>query len=406
MNRPTPYKQRWWLPALLCLTIPTVQAAPSLAELIQSALQRNPGEELSDAHIGQADALASRAGQLLANVPTVNLRYQDDRIGSDMGYREWEGGVELPLWLPGQSASYAREAELTRDLAQAMRQARRLRIAGEVRERLWGAATAQAGAAQASAARDTAKSLADDVQRRVAAGELPRSDRLLAEKAMLMREQALQQALSRTAQADALLERYTGSNDAQQPQFEVPAKAREISEQHPQLLLARAQLDRARAHRKRTRHTAQSGPSLWLGGKSSRPLRGGQYESSVGVEISIPLGERAYRASELAEAETLLTEARLENERTRLQLQETLVQAQIALDRQRVIAAQGDRRRALAEQSLKLSRRAFELGETDLVRLLQAQDDALAARYDYQLEQLQLGLAIARFNQALGVMPQ
>lgn len=397
------------LPVLLLLTTSSVQAGDSLPELVESALKNNPGGALASAHTGLANALRSRSDKLLADAPTANLRYQNDRIGSDLGYQEWEGGVELPLWLPGQSQSFAQEAESTLELANAIAQARRMEVAGEVRERLWAAAIARANAEQAQAGRDTARDLADDVQRRVAAGELPRSDRLLAEKVLLQRDQALQQALGRATQADVLLQRYTGNSQVQQAQPEVAVEhlePQDALQTHPQLVLAAAGVKRARAHRDRISRTAQSGPSLWLGAKRARATRGSAYESSVGVEISVPLGEAAYRSPELAEAEAALSQAQLEHARLNRQLDDSLSQAQIQLERQREILTQGERRRELGEQSLRLSQRAFQLGETDLVRLLKAQEDALSARYDHQLNQLRLGLAVARFNQALGVMPQ
>ena len=65
-----------------------------------------------------------------------------------------------------------------------------------------------------------------------------------------------------------------------------------------------------------------------------------------------------------------------------------------------------ERQKNLAEESLQLSRRAFDLGEIDLVRLLQAQADANQARQGLQLGRLQRDRAISILNQALGVLPQ
>jgi outer membrane protein TolC len=55
---------------------------------------------------------------------------------------------------------------------------------------------------------------------------------------------------------------------------------------------------------------------------------------------------------------------------------------------------------------LRLTRRGFELGESDLFTLLQARAQALAAERDLRLRRLELGRATARFNQALGVIPE
>jgi len=393
------------LPLLLCLCMP-LQAAPSLGQLIESALARQPGGERAESQRAVALALRRKAEQPLADAPRANVKYQTDLIGSDLGYREWEGGVELPLWLPGQADSFAREAAGHSRLSEALEAARRLEISGEVRERLWAAAIAYAEADQARAARDSAQSLFEDVQRRVAAGELPRSDRLLAEKEVLAREQSLTQALSRAAEASLRFSRYAGAQPPADPAAETPAREEGWSAQHPQLRLAHWQVQRARAHRDRISRTAQEGPSLWLGGKTTRAVAGGDYDSSLGVEISLPLGAGAYRAPDLAEAEQLLTEALVEEAHSTLALEDAVSMARHELERTQTALQQTQRQRTLSDQSLALSRRAFELGETDLVRLLQAQQDALSARYEHQLSRLRHALAVARLNQALGVVPR
>ena len=189
------------LPLLLCLATLQAGAGNALPDLVRAALARNPGSELATAQHSVAEALQQRADLPLAGAPSVNLRYQTDQLGSGNGYREWEGGVEMPLWLPGQASSFAVEAERYRGLAKAMAAEREWRVAGQVRLRLWNAALADAEKSQAQAARDVAQKLVRDVRQRVEAGELPRSDLLLAEKDLLLRETELLQADSRAQQA-------------------------------------------------------------------------------------------------------------------------------------------------------------------------------------------------------------
>lgn len=397
----------WLAPGLLlCLSSAPLQAAPALAEMVNAAIERNPGLELAGAERKLAGALRRKADQPLADAPSANLKYQTDALGSDRGYREWEGGVELPLWLPGQADGYAREAGRSLTAAESLAQAQRLEIAGEVRERLWTAAIARSTGEQARAAVGVAEKLLHDVQRRVAAGELPRSDRLLAEKKLLNRQEGLQQATNRAEQAERLFTRYTGLAASPAPATESPRAPAELSDDHPRLRLTRDRLERAKAHRDRIAVTRRSGPSVWLGAKSTRDATGAGYDSAVGVEVSLPFGTAAHTAPALAEAEAQLTQAQVEHRRTRLALEDALTRADLELARTTTSLQQTERRLALAEESLKLSRRAFELGETDLVRLLQAQDDALAARHDHQIRRLEHGRALARLNQALGVIPQ
>jgi outer membrane protein TolC len=397
----------WYAVVLsMCLVSMPIIASPSLGEIVASASARNPGSELSDSRRALAAALQRKADQPFADAPSANLKYQTDRIGSDIGYREWEGGVELPLWLPGQADSYAREAGGQRGVADAMSEARLLQITGEVRERLWTAMLARSDAEQARDAEKTARALFDNVTRRVDAGELPNSDRLLAEKELVLREGERSAADNRALAAARLFTRYTGLGLPAQPSVEVPVGTREIDLQHARLQLLQRDVDRARQHRDRVSAGRSSGPSVWLGAKSARDLTGEDYDSAVGVELSMPFGTKGHSAPALAEAELALTQAQVDLSRTRLQLEDALTQAQLDLDRASAALAQTERRRDLSEASLRLSQRAFELGETDLVRLLQAQADALSARHEFHNRELEHGRAIARLNQALGVIPQ
>jgi outer membrane protein TolC len=401
-----PTRIRRLLPLLLCLAAAQAGAGDSLPALVQAALARNPGTELAAAEQSVAVALQQRADLPLAGAPSVNLRYQTDQLGSGDGYREWEGGVEMPLWLPGQAGSFATEAERHRGLAMAMAAEREWRIAGEVRSRLWAAALAEAEKSQAEAGRDVAESLVQDVRQRVEAGELPRSDQLLAEKDLLLRETALLQSDSRAQQAEKVFERYTGVAFSGSPSPETPVTGEAELQGHPRLRLLEQRAARARAHRDRVAANLNAGPSLWLGGKTARDTGADNYASAVGVEISVPFGGRSFNAAELAAAEQVLTEALTIQMQGSLDVEDELAQARIALDGSRAAIDKTRRSLDLAEESLRLSRRAFELGETGLIDLLRAQNDALQARNDHELSRLRHGQAIARLNQALGVLPQ
>ena len=403
------YVQRW-LPLgtlVLYLTVTGhALADTSLSEFVVATFVRHQGRELSQSERDIANALDQKAAQPLAGDPTFNLKYETDAIGSDLGYREWEGGVELPLWSPGQSREYKREAERTGFVADAILNARRLEVAGKVRDRIWMLALARGDLEQAQSALQTAQGLADDVKRRVDAGELPRSDLLLADKDVLTRTDAVAQAENHVAQAEGAFRNLTGLESAPAPRREPLPANKELPENHPQLVLVDAKVEQARAHRERVEGERRKGPNVWLGGKSFKERAGAGYDSAVGVEISIPLGSVAHAAPALAKAGAALTEAQVEREHRRHQLDEALYIATLEYQRTTEAQQRAQRRQELAEASLDISRRAFELGETDLVRLLQVQADTIDARHDQQIRQLDVGQEIARLNQSLGVIPE
>ncbi|MCU7918772.1 MAG: TolC family protein [Candidatus Thiodiazotropha sp. (ex Epidulcina cf. delphinae)] len=383
-------------------------AALSLPEVVEAAVQRHPDRQLESAERGLADAIRRKADQPLAADPSITLKHETDAIGSGQGqgFREWEGGAELPLWWPGQPDTYRREADRTQDAADAMTRARRLDIAGEVRERLWRLELARNEHGLAESALSVARQLADDVTRRVNAGELPRSDSVLIQRDLLARVDALEQASSRLSEARSLFIRYTGTEANEPGRTETESPARELPADHPALLKAEATVSRARAHRDRVKADRRAGPNLWLGARSEKPAAGVDYDSFVAAQISLPFGSEAHAGPDMAQAEAELIAAMAARERVRVGLEEALTSAVLALDRTRGARQRSQRRQVLAEESLKLSRRAFELGETDLVRLLQAQDAAISGRYDTEIRAIEHARAVARLNQALGVVPQ
>ncbi len=377
-----------------------------LAAWVDAAFTRHSERNLVDAERRVGEALGYKAAQWLADAPAANVKYQTDTIGSDLGYREWEGGVDLPLWWPGQRDRYRAEASSSATLADAMSQAIRLQKAGAVRERVWAVALAEAERNQAALTRDAAQKLLNDVTRRVVAGELPRRDRLLAEKTVLAEQDNLHRAENQLSQKKAVFSAYTGVSADIRVQPEVLTTRTEISFAHPLLSWREQQVSKARAHRDRVRSERRSTPTVWLGAKTSRAAIGASFDDAVGVELTIPFGSEAHAGPDNAEAEQLLTQAITERDRLRRELKTALQQAQLELQGRAELASRAERRQVLGEESLKLSQRAFELGETDLIRLLQAQADASEARQSLLLSRLQYQRAIAMLNQASGVIPQ
>jgi outer membrane protein TolC len=65
-----------------------------------------------------------------------------------------------------------------------------------------------------------------------------------------------------------------------------------------------------------------------------------------------------------------------------------------------------ERRAGLAAAALAVAERAFELGETDLAERLRAERRAREANLDLALRRAEQGQALARLNQALGIIPE
>ena len=178
-------------------------AVVSLRTAFDAAWQRAVAAREADGQRRRADVERTSAARLWAAPPTLELSHRDDRLHGNAGRRETEIALAVPLWLPGQRAARAGTADAAAAQAQAAEQVARLRLAGELREAAWQLAGLQADVAQADAQALSLRQLADDVQRRVRAGDLARADSLAAQAEHLAATAAVADARQRLLSARA-----------------------------------------------------------------------------------------------------------------------------------------------------------------------------------------------------------
>ncbi|GCL64734.1 TolC family protein [Pseudaquabacterium pictum] len=153
----------------------------TLRAALDAAWQRAVAARETEGQRRRAEADRAVASSLWAAPPSLALSHRDDRLHRAAGRRETEIGIAMPLWLPGQRTARAGTAEAAAALAQAAEQVARLRLAGDLRESGWQLAALQAELVQADTQAQSLKQLADDVERRVRAGDLARADALAAQ---------------------------------------------------------------------------------------------------------------------------------------------------------------------------------------------------------------------------------
>jgi outer membrane protein TolC len=283
-------------------------------------------------------------------------------------------------------------------------------MAGRVRQATWEAAFAEGRLRQAEMALEASRALETTVTKRTDAGELARVDLLTARQETLGREVELQSAQIEARRAHEVYRRLTGAEDLPEPLTEpVPASpgaAPALPPDHPLLADTDGALARARAERKQVELDRRGNPTLSLGGKRTQELRGEDALDALQIEISLPFGLASQSAPALASAERVYTERLTDLHRIRREAEQALAEADIERLGAAEALAVAERRHALAQDALRLMRRAFDLGETDLAELLRAEERARAASMDLELRRLEQGRALARLNQALGVIPE
>jgi outer membrane protein TolC len=378
----------------------------SLGEVVEAALQRQPEASVSQARQAVAEKVAARTDSLLAGETSVNLRHKNDAPGSNNGLREWGAGLEMPLWLPGQRASYRQLAQGLSAQAEASHQLLAWQVAGEVRERAWALRLAESSRDQARIQLEAAQALEHEVKRRYQAGELANADWVLARQETLTRQSLLQEAKANVELAANAWQTYTGLKRLPDALPEQTAPNSDLPASHPRLQSAAGRVEKSRAERARQRIERRANPSLGLSANHERSDERADYADSLELTIAIPLGGGRHTAPALAMAEADLTEAEAARRQTRLELEREQQQAGLVLQQTAAAIELAQQRKEVTAQSEHLAKRAFELGESDLATLLRARNRAADAALELERRRIEHQRAIARYNQILGVMPQ
>jgi len=397
--------------AALLLALPAFpSSAGSLGEAVTGALTLAQQQPRATALRNESAAIRSQANSLTAEDPAVRFKGLSDRPIDDTGAYELEAMLDMPLWLPGQRGARQALADAVAGQADGLARLLRWRMAGRVREAVWEAALAHGRLRQAAAALTAARSLEASVSKRAAAGELARMELVTAQQETSAREVDLAAAQVDYDQAIAAYVQLTGQPRLPEPLNE-PATAPDLPEpvtlppDHPLLAGADGAVARARAERDRVAADRRGHPLLSLGAKRARGDRTQDAIDALQLEVSIPFGLKRQNAPALAGAERELTDQLAELQQMRLQAEQDLNGAVLARRGAEQALAVAERRAELAQQALTITRRAFDLGEADLSTLLRAEERAREASLGLALRRLDKGRALARLNQALGIVP-
>lgn len=378
-----------------------VRADLSLAHAVSAALARSPAQSLPQARQNEAEALRGRADSLIAGSPALQLRHQNDRWQSRLGAQEWEAGIELPLWRWGQRSALASEAGHALELADAGLAVRLWRVAGEVREAYWQTRLDEWLAERAALDLGAWRQLEQDVLRRIKAGDAAPAERLAAEGARRERELLLHEAEMRHIDSQVRWRLLTGLDSL--PAHVNEAEAMAADQPWPPVVAARALRDKQQDVLDSVRALGAGQPRLLLG--SRRDIMPSERVDSVAATLTLPFGGGSHQRQAQALPQTLLAEA--SDGLRQLEREAALVrhEASHELAARRRALTLVDARVILARDEVRLSRRAYALGETSLNERLLSEQRSAEAERQRGVAELALALAIARYNQAWGVLP-
>jgi outer membrane protein, heavy metal efflux system len=392
-------------------------AAPdalTLRQALDAAWARQPEQAALSARREAAQAQQQAAQAWTPEPVAVELLTQTDRLKHNLGSREYEAGLAVPLWLPGERGRSQALAQAEGRAVESRATAAQLRVAAGVREAWWAWQRARAEADAAQAQLDNAERIAADVVRRVKAGDLARADQHQADGAVAAAAAAVAAAQAGVTAARLQLRAWTAlpaldqAHAAVDPRAEPAPEPAELAadlDRHAEL---RALHDRARVAGDAAALAAtqsRAHPELTLATTRDRGATGEAWQQRVTVGVRIPFGAGPRHASRTAaaRADAIELQAQWQLERARLAGERDAAQART--DAARLQLAAAERRALLARESRGFFDKSFRLGQTDLPTRLRIEAEAADAERQAVRAGIELAAALSAWRQALGLLP-
>lgn len=377
--------------------------APGLKVAIDAAWQRSPLARTLEARGDETLAGRDAAQTWIAGSPIIGLAQRSDRWTDRSDVRENEVSLSAPFFLPAQKSARQTLAQSSIDAQAAQLSDARLSIAGEVRERLWAVAATREMLAEVIDHEYHLQAIADEVMLRVQAGDLASTDGMLAQQEVLAARGTIAVARRNAAEAWSRYHMLTGQSDIAEPIPESIAPA--TPAQHPRMLAAQAKLQRERMALTLVAATRSEPPVVGISMRREQDEGIAQSRNSIGIALHIPIGTSARNRPLETAALTNIATAMAQEAQTAAAIRSDieLARQQLDVSQQALDAAQA--RTALTSEHTRLIEQAFRLGERGLADLLRSRILAHDAESTQRQERIAVGLAHARINQALGVMP-
>jgi hypothetical protein len=376
----------------------------SLKALSEMVYQRLPAKVGEEKYVALQQANDQLSQSLFAQPTTANLSHFNDAIGSSDGFQEWEGSVDLPLWLPGQKQQQQTLSQKIAAELPAFQTHLKLQASGEVRELIWQVKLAETWHLQSINTWKTAQKLEQDVISRVDAGDLPTTEKLLATSNSLEAHSNMLQAQSQLQQAIDTYSMISGQRELPAAFEEDIAETTTSLETHPDILLQNEVIARLKTEVGIAKYDAAVNPNLSVGVRRERGDFDESFNNSLGLGVSIALNDEKFSQPAIAEKNAELTDAQIARQTLLRELNRLLLSAQAELDSTKQQLKLIKQQNATTQQYYELQKRAFDLGEINLIDLLRSQ--VLANQNQSRQRELEILFKKqkAAVNQALGII--
>ncbi|MBQ0960369.1 TolC family protein [Ideonella sp. 4Y11] len=387
----------------------------TLRGAFEAAWARQPEAQALTARRDAARAQAQAARSLTPEPVAMELSTKTDRLNRNLGTREYEVGVAIPMWLPGERGRSQALADAEGRAVESRTTAAQLRIAAAVREAWWSWHRARAELEAARGQLDNVRRIAADVGKRLKAGDLARADQHQADAAVAAAEGAVAQADGALTAAQQHLRSLsampavglTSAIPSQaEPEPPIPTTPTAEMDTHAELLALKDRAAVAEGVTALAATQTRASPELTVAATRDRGAYGESYNQTFTVGVRIPFGAGPRHDARVASAraEAVELQAQMALERARLAGEREAARARTDAARAQLAAA--DRRAQLARESRGFFDKSFRLGETDLPTRLRIESEAAEAERQAARARIELAAAISAWRQALGLLPQ
>ncbi len=410
--------KRFRLIASLCLaalagnTLAQTAGQPTLRQALDAAWQLSPSARAEGNRRSELAARDKAASSWISGEPVAVLAHRSDRLNTNTGFRENEAELELPLWNPGVRGATQRDVSAQRLGFDTNLVLAQLKLAGELRELVANAATASIELELTQRKLSDALALANDIERRVKAGENARVDALQAQVVVEQARAASALAQGQLSRLQTQWRTATGLT-VLSPAEEKPAQANSLEASatpplpidHPALLQAQALVDAAKTRLALLEADKQSPMALIAGAARDRANFGAQGDTKLRLALRIPLGGDNRNAPRLAAARAELDAAQSDLDAVQRQLPADLSAATTDLRAATLAQSAASQRSALSTDVQALIAKSWRLGDSDLPARLRADNEKFEAALSLARATVDVQRANAKLNQALGLLP-
>jgi outer membrane protein TolC len=381
-----------------------IDASLTLAKTVALTVEKYPDSAWLDALEQEAGAIAQRSNSWTSGASQVSLRYQEAASGT---LHYIDAAVQVPLWNVGQRSAERRIADYAQTSAQAQAQYTQLRVAGLVRVALWDMELQKIRYEQVLAEVDVFEKLLAQVKRRVALGDLPRADELLAQTELLQKQASLTLAEAELMHARKRYNSVTQSTKMPASFTENLAALTEIEQNHPALVAINSQIERKQAQINALKLVGSGQSNIAIGINSDNMTHDSRSNKteSFNIGVNIPFGGSNHLAPQLAALNVELNKLISDRELLFRDLKQMHHEAEHNLEVNRVAIKQAQELQTLAAEHLKMTELSFSVGEIDLIDLLKIQARSQQANLMLKERAVMLQRDQALYNQAVGIMP-